>query len=115
MVPKEEKEKFEKFLKALMANSQLSYVTANLSLLPMLVNFTRETRIRAGEEKAERAFKISEKILEALPQDLSFEELALIFAGILLAQMMYRFEAESEFVKRMIKEAELKKTSAMYV
>ena len=114
MIPGKEKEEFTKFLKAMVMNNQLNYATNNMALLAMLTNFTRETQIRAGQEKSERALKISEKIVEALPQDLCFEEYSLLFAASLLAGMMHMFEAEAGFIQNLIKEAELKKTGTMY-
>lgn len=114
MIPEKEKKEFTEFLKAMVTNSQMNYATNNLALVAMLTNFTRETQIRAGQEKSEHAFKISEKIMDALPEGLCFEEFALIFGSTLLGQMMHVFETEAGFIQNLIKEAELKKTGTMY-
>ncbi len=114
MIPEKEKKEFTEFLKAMVTNSQMNYALSNFALVAILTNFTRETQIRAGPDKADRALKISEKIVEALPEGLSFEEFALIFGTTLLAQMMHVFETEAGFIQSIIKEAELKKTGTMY-
>ena len=114
MIPGKEKEEFTKFLKAMVMNSQLNYATNNMALLALLTNFTRETQIRAGPDKSERALKISEKIVDALPEGLGFEEIALIFGSTLLAQMMHTFNVEIDSIQKFIKEEENRKTGTMY-